>query len=257
MALTKQYDYEGTAPFIDNEQVDFRMSSSDIAPATDVLRAREVREATTLALQSYANDVNGSEKIASRAVSNPETNYRQQAVAYIKAASRNLTDARQYATDTNWSLEKERLFPRFDFGNVFKKTLSLITGSEPRETEALRMPKRGILSGVTERDLLKAESAVGKTLFGEIPSGVSREFFNLDATTWIWHQESTSNEGGIETTRYEVQDAGILKAQDGAQYSYVEGEELQNLTTAINMYYDEVMSKIYKRDPQTGQKLKR
>jgi hypothetical protein len=256
MGLTNQNNYEGTAPFIDNEQVDFRMAG-DIAPAADVLRAREVREATALALQSYASDTNNVDETAPRTAQNPEVQYTQQAVAYIAAVSRNLAHVRQLTTDTNWNLEGDRLLPHFDLSNIFKKTLSLITGSDSRDSDALRMPRRGFLSGVSEGELLKAESAIGKTLFGEIPSGVSRDFFNLDATTWIWHQESTTDEGAVATTRYEVKDTGILKAQDGAQYSYVEGKELQDLTTAIAMYYDKVMPGIYKRDPQTGEKLTR
>ena len=47
----------------------------------------------------------------------------------------------------------------------------------------------------------------------------------------------------------------ILKAQDGAKYSYLEGEELQNFGVAVQMYYEQVMRGVYKRDPKTGQKF--
>ena len=46
-----------------------------------------------------------------------------------------------------------------------------------------------------------------------------------------------------------------MKAQDGAQYSFIEGDELRDLTLAVQMYYEKVMRGIYGRDPATGQRL--
>ncbi len=260
MGLTNQNNYEGTAPFIDNEQVDFRMAG-DIAPAADVLRAREVREATALALQSYASDTNNVDETAPRTAQNPEELYKQQAIAYLQAASRNLTNIRQHRIDTNWNLERDHILPHIDIGNLLKKTLSLITGDNQND-KRLRMPKRRLLSGISERDLLRAESAIGGALFGDIPTGISRDFFNLDATTWIWHQESTTEDRVVSTIRYEIQEGGVLKAQNGAQYSFLEGKELQDFVTAVNMYYDQVMTTVYgqnleseKEQPQTDYRL--
>jgi hypothetical protein len=251
MALTPQYSPEGTARFMNNEQVDFHAASNNIAPATDVLRARKIKEATIRVLQSYGDGYSHTEA-APKPQQNPEEAYKQRAVAYIQAASRNLTDIRQHKVDTNWNLEHDRMLPRIDIGGILKKTLKLITGDD-RQDAHLRMPKRKFLSGVSERELLKAESAIGGALFGDIPAGVSRDFFNLDGTTWIWHQESTENGGQVTTIRYEVQDTGILKAQNGAQYSYLEGRELQDFTTAVNMYYDQVMATVYGHNTQNEQ----
>lgn len=142
--------------------------------------------------------------------------------------------------------------------NVLKKALSLITGVE--QTEAfLKMPKMRPFKGLTERELIQLESEIGRQLFGPIPKGHRREFFNLDKNTWIWHEEYTDQNGAVKvtTTRYEVQENRILKAQDGTQYSYIEGKELQDLAVAVQMYYENVMRGVYRRDPKTGKKLPR
>lgn len=138
---------------------------------------------------------------------------------------------------------------------VFKKALSLFTGTPPKET--LRVPKNRPFKKVTERELLSLESQVGASLFGPIPAGHRREFFCLDDDTWIWHEEWKDEKGVLKstTTRYELHDNGILKVQEGARYKYIEGEELKNLRIAIRMYYEQVMRKIYQRDPQTGAPL--
>lgn len=57
------------------------------------------------------------------------------------------------------------------------------------------------------------------------------------------------------TTRYEIQGDKVLKAQDGAKYSYLEGAELKNLLAAIGIYYERVMRNVYGRDPDTGEAL--
>ncbi len=140
--------------------------------------------------------------------------------------------------------------------NVLKKALSLITGDESSEL-VLKMPKLRPFRGLTERELIQLESDIGRQLFGPIPDGHRREFFNLDKNTWIWHEEYKDQAGAAQatTTRYEVKGDRILKAQDGSQYSYLEGQELQNLAVAVQMYYEKVMRGVYKRDPKTGEKL--
>lgn len=139
---------------------------------------------------------------------------------------------------------------------IFKKALTLITGEEQPEP-LFKMPKFRPFRGLTKRELIQLESEIGRELFGPVPTGHRREFFNLDKNTWIWFEESTDKDGKIHssTTRYEVQGSRILKAQDGAKYSYLEGEELQNLAIAVQMYYEKVMRGIYKRNPKTGEKL--
>ncbi len=141
---------------------------------------------------------------------------------------------------------------------LLKKALSLLVGNEAETTAKwLKMPKNRPLKQFTERDLIKLESEIGAQLFGPLPKGRRREFFCLDEHTWIWHEEwiDETRKHCVATTRYEIQDQGILKVQEGARYSYLEGQELKNLTAAINMYYERVAREIYHVDPDTGEPL--
>ncbi len=141
--------------------------------------------------------------------------------------------------------------------DVFKKALKLLIGNDV-SVPKLTMPKNRPFKTLTERELIQLESNIGSELFGPIPAGNRREFFNLDPNTWIWHEEWVDVETGkpqSATTRYEVHDNGILKVQEGARYKFIEGEELKNLTVAVQMYHERVMREVYNRDPATGQKL--
>lgn len=113
------------------------------------------------------------------------------------------------------------------------------------------------VSKMSRRQLIQAESEIGRTLFGPIPKGGRREFFCLDEDTWIWHEEWVGPDGKkiFKTTRYEIRGSEIIKSQDGEKRSYVTGEELRNLVTAMRLYYDRVTRAIYHRDPATGRKL--
>lgn len=139
---------------------------------------------------------------------------------------------------------------------ILKKALSLLVGDESKDMH-LKMPKKRPFKKLTERELIQLESEIGGKLFGQVPDGHQRQFFNLDPHTWIWYEEFRDETGAKRsiTTRYEVQEKGILKAQDGAKYSYLEGEELRNFGLAVQMYYEQVMRGVYNRDPRTGQKL--
>lgn len=141
--------------------------------------------------------------------------------------------------------------------NILKKALGLIVG-DPSAAPVLKMPKNRPLKKLTERELLQLESEIGATLFGDLPSGTRRQFFCLDERTWIWHEERKNpknNKLEQHTIRYEVHQNGILKVQEGARYSFIEGQELQNLVAATRMYYERVAREVYKRDPHTGSPL--
>src|SRR6476659_5190640 len=102
---------------------------------------------------------------------------------------------------------------------MIQKVLSLIIGDES-QANSMSMPKGHAAPKLTERDLLRRESKIGADLFGPIPKGHRREFFCLDESTWIWHEE-WKDEKGVErqtTTRYEVHPNGILKVTDGPRY---------------------------------------
>lgn len=113
------------------------------------------------------------------------------------------------------------------------------------------------VSRMSERQLIQAESEIGRTLFGPIDKNLNREFFNLDENSWIWHEEwiDGSKQKQARTTRYDVRGTEVIKAQDGEKRVYVTGDELQNLMLATRLYYDRVTRAIYHRDPATGRKL--
>jgi hypothetical protein len=133
--------------------------------------------------------------------------------------------------------------------DILKKTLSLLTGSSATSKQSLKKLSR--------RQLIELEAEIGGTLFGPIPAGHHREFFCLDENTWVWHEEwyDENNQRQVTSTRYEVHSNGVLKAQDGKIYKFIDGDELQNLAVAIRLYYEAVARDIYKRDPITGRPL--
>lgn len=134
---------------------------------------------------------------------------------------------------------------------IFSKLAELLTGKSSTNTSRP-------FKALTERSLIELESKIGSQLFGDIPAGHRRDFFCLDKNTWVWHEEWVDAETGkkmMSTTRYEIHSNGILKAQDGLNYRFIEGEELVNLTLAINLYYEQVMRGVYKTDPYTGRPL--
>lgn len=141
--------------------------------------------------------------------------------------------------------------------SVFTKVLTLLIGNT-NDISYLKVPKTfGSFKKLTERELIQRESNIGRELFGPVPTGGRREFFCLDEKTCMWYEEYKDGNGQTvsHTTRYEIQGDKILKAQEGARYSYLEGTELQNLLTAINLYYERVMRNVYSRDPDTGEAL--
>lgn len=138
---------------------------------------------------------------------------------------------------------------------LFSRALKMIVG-DPSTT--LKMPKNRPLKKLTERELLQMESEIGAKLFGDIPAGHRREFFCLDKKTWIWYEEWKDQKSGKKmstTIRYEIHDKKILKVQEGARYSFIEGEELDNLLAAVSLYYEQVARHVYGIDPKTGQPL--
>lgn len=133
--------------------------------------------------------------------------------------------------------------------SFFAKTIRLITGSAPTQPLLRRKP--------TQRDLIRLESKIGAQLFGPVAPGHRREFFCLDANTWIWYEQWADANGQPRelTTRYEVHPNGILKVQDGQPYVMVEGEELRRLALAVKLYNERTLREIYHRNPATGERL--
>lgn len=136
--------------------------------------------------------------------------------------------------------------------SLIKQAMKLVVGDDPRKL--LKRP----LKPLTDRQLIKLESEIGRTLFGEVPKGHSREFFCLDAETWVWYEQWLDKSGKPKshTIRYEVHNQGIIKIQDnGMNRSSLEGQELENLALATQTYQERVLRELYKRDPKTGKLL--
>lgn len=137
--------------------------------------------------------------------------------------------------------------------DLIKHAMDLLVGSDPRK-KAVQRP----LKPLTDKDLIKLESEIGRTLFGPIPTGHSREFFCLDEDTWVWYEQWKDEMGRSKshTIRYEVHPNGILKVQDGGlNYSFLEGDELKNLALATKAYTERIARELYKRNPETGEPL--
>lgn len=142
--------------------------------------------------------------------------------------------------------------------SLLKKALTLLVGDDS-QTDLFKIPlsSKRPLKKFTERELITLESEIGGKLFGKVPRGHRREFFNLDPKTWIWYEEYKDDSGKktSSTVRYEIHEKGIFKVQEGARYSYIEGEELEHFVLATKLYYEEVARNIYHIDPVTGKKL--
>lgn len=98
------------------------------------------------------------------------------------------------------------------------------------------------------RELIRREAKIGGQLFGTVPAGARREFFCLDEYTWVWHEEWTDAKTAqrrVVTTRYDVRPNGVLKAQDGQGYRYIEATEAQNFRRAVELYKARIDNEIY------------
>lgn len=127
--------------------------------------------------------------------------------------------------------------------SMLGSTLRFLTGSEKGVNMFLPRP--------TRRQLVQRESEIGGQLFGMVPDNHHRQFFNLDVSTWVWYEEITTSQTApatTNTTRYEVHENGILKVQDNAPYYFIEGQELVNLTVAVQTYYERISREIYQQD---------
>lgn len=100
---------------------------------------------------------------------------------------------------------------------------------------------------LTYEDLINAESALGRTLFGPIPEGHQREFFESRKNVWIWHENWINRFGAMEemTIRYEVRPNGVYKRANGGNYRKIEGSELDNFRLAAKSYLNLVKNKLY------------
>ena len=99
----------------------------------------------------------------------------------------------------------------------------------------------------TYDDLINAESAIGRTIFGPVPAGRQREFFKHRENVWIWHENWTDELGNLQnmTIRYEVRPEGVFKRVAETPYVKIEGPELNNFVLSVRRYHELVKTKLY------------
>lgn len=90
-----------------------------------------------------------------------------------------------------------------------------------------------------ERDLINAESALGRTLFGAVQPGHIREFFCLKENVWLWYEDGL-------VIRYEVRENGVYKRVGTRDYEKVKEPELQHFIDATKAYLKLVKTNIYR-----------
>ena len=99
---------------------------------------------------------------------------------------------------------------------------------------------------LTTEDLINAESELGRLIFGKIPAGHRREFFEHKKNVWIWHESwSEADQEKSITVRYEVRPTGVFKRPAGGSYMKIEGAELENFRRALHEYLRIVKEKLY------------
>ena len=101
---------------------------------------------------------------------------------------------------------------------------------------------------LTYEELINAESALGKTIFGPIPEGHQREFFEYRKNVWIWHESFVDPAGVMQnmTVRYEVRPDGVFKRPNNGNYRKIEGVELENFRRAASIYLNLIKTKLYR-----------
>lgn len=133
-----------------------------------------------------------------------------------------------------------------------RKQLKEKKAKSPRKFRLFHRSKDTSLSSrystkLSRDDLINAESNLGRTLFGPVPTGHQREFFELKRNVWLWH-ESVMSPLGVQTEmtiRYEVRPAGVYKRVNQGGYEKLYGAELDNFCRAARGYLNLVKTKLY------------
>ena len=114
-----------------------------------------------------------------------------------------------------------------------------------RKQRKLLIPR--YYNGLSYEDLMNLESKWGGTIFGPVPAGHQREFFEHKKNVWIWY-ESWLDAAGMQqemTIRYEVRPSGVFKRATGQKYEKLAGTELDNFRMAAKNYLNLIKTKLY------------
>ena len=101
---------------------------------------------------------------------------------------------------------------------------------------------------VSYNDVIAAEANLGRTIFGPVPDGHQREFFEAHPNIWLWYESWTDPSGAPQSTtvRYEVQPSGVYKTPSNGNFSKLEGAELTNFCAAVRRYFELVKANLYR-----------
>lgn len=116
------------------------------------------------------------------------------------------------------------------------------------ERSSFPLAKKNVVKRPTimRDDLINAESELGRTIFGPVPVGHQREFFQYTKNVWMWHENWTDLGRKYEITiRYEVRKDGVYKKIQGHGYQKISGSELENFRQALHAYLKVVKEKLY------------
>jgi hypothetical protein len=98
------------------------------------------------------------------------------------------------------------------------------------------------------RELIKKEAEIGAKVFGPVPAGHRRQFFCMDAHTWVWHEEWLDIETKRKVSqhvRYEIRPGSITKSVNSGTPVALSQEEAENLVQAAVLYHQYVSTVLY------------
>lgn len=115
---------------------------------------------------------------------------------------------------------------------------------------------------MTEAVLHAKESEVGATIFGPMAlNEIQREFFYerriADRDSWFFHQAVSTPTGDKDVTiHYEVNPKHVVRlcSHPDTKNEFIEGEELRNFSTAVEVYHGLVMDQVYGDDTDASKK---
>lgn len=134
-----------------------------------------------------------------------------------------------------------------------EKSVKNVEKTPKKKTRKLfKRSKKRVLSPrysnrISYEELVNLESQWGGTLFGPIPAGHERKFFEHKKNVWIWYESWRDKTGTMQemTIRYEVRPAGVFKRAAGDKYKKLSGKELDNFRLAAKNYLSLIKNKLY------------